>query len=767
MNRPMPPPMPSPMQMGIPPVPLMQIQHSNFYLPQSGQFVQQPGYFQQHHSLPQQSLPQPMMPSPVPPYSYQDFEKNLFKAIEDSAKFRVLVVDELATTILASCFKMHQITDMGITLVENLFKKRQPLPLEAVYLIEPTRESIELLKGDYSGNRPRYSCAHIFFLHECSEIFIREIGNSPVANFVHTLTELEYAFLPIESHIFSLDSRETGSRYPQSQAPDTQSRQTFDLEIIANRLVTLCQTLNECPRLCFQNGMKINSQLATLVQQKLSHRRGLDPQLGQGPHKDKSILLIVDRSIDLVSPLLHELTFQAMVYDIVENIEDDLYTIGHGSTLDLLDRDPIWAQYRHEHVANRIDEFQSKKKKKPDLKKDPDDDHTKQIKNYRKLIDEAWIRERRMEEDTLVGMTKLIDQCIKHFSDVAEIECRLEQDLVMGQDDNNQPLLVDQGRLATLCSNGIFSPEDKIRVILLNMFIRDETDESYIDRMFKCGNLDSSYYKLVVGFCKWFGAQLMLPNIDVLSPMSEQTKVLKLMPSVRELLSKYPFKKWCLPQKGHRSERWEPEYVVSRWNPYLLDLMESCISGKLDPKAFNLLPSCFSGQGDRLEIEKDGAVGISLRFKGGGEAGGKSTARNTYQGNRGNSLNNHVGPRLIICVLGGFTFSETRSAYKITKHCVEARLAASDTGFDRGANHDGRSGLLSKMGRPNPDLTAGKSNLENVLSSGGGLGWNWEVFLGGTHVLTPKTFLQDLKDLGDPFSQENGHSQGYTNLALE
>lgn len=68
------------------------------------------------------------------------------------------------------------------------------------------------------------------------------------------------------------------------------------------------------------------SHLARFIQEELDRfaqfQRNFPPQT----NRPRGVLLVVDRSMDLFAPLLHEFTYQAMVHDLLPIKDGDKVT---------------------------------------------------------------------------------------------------------------------------------------------------------------------------------------------------------------------------------------------------------------------------------------------------------------------------------------------------------------------------------------------------------------------------------------------------------
>lgn len=154
----------------------------------------------------------------------------------------------------------------------------------------------------------------------------------------------------MQPQVFSLDSPES---FRLSYAPSLKSERVGEMERFAGQIATLCVTLDENPSIQYRSDFENNFKLANLVNEKIKSYKCDEPELGEGPEKAKSKLLILDRGFDCISPLLHELTLQAMAYDLLP-ISKDIYKYKiHGVEKEewLDETDELWCSFRHEHIA--------------------------------------------------------------------------------------------------------------------------------------------------------------------------------------------------------------------------------------------------------------------------------------------------------------------------------------------------------------------------------------------------------------------------------
>ena len=249
----------------------------------------------------------------------------------------IILVDKMTVRILSSAYKMSELLEENIHLVENITNKdangsylsRQPMPtVTACYFVTPTVESVNRMIADYRDKKaPMYGKCHVFLSGRLSDALLAKVKTSSLIRHVQTFKELNLEYVLQEDNCFLLDSPQSLPLLfaPEESAAAAESKRQ-EQHRLANMLVTLCATLGEMPHVR-SDARAVGTGLATILQQKLEELAQLQGATFPTRHlsdAERPTLLIVDRSHDPMSPLLHEYTYQAMVHDLL-NVQDDRY----------------------------------------------------------------------------------------------------------------------------------------------------------------------------------------------------------------------------------------------------------------------------------------------------------------------------------------------------------------------------------------------------------------------------------------------------------
>ncbi|KMZ60329.1 Syntaxin binding protein 2 [Zostera marina] len=292
------------------------------------------------------------------------------KVRDSKTTWKVLIMDKVTVKIMSYSCKMADITDEGVSLVEDIYKRRQPLPtMDAIYFIQPSKENIVMFMSDMSGRRPLYKKAYVFFSSPISKELVAHIKHdTSVLPRIGALSEMNLEYFAIDNQGFITD-HEMALEELFGENEENSQKHNVCLDVMAKRVATVFASLKEFPYVRFRSARSsvdastvttlrdlVPTKLAAGVWNYLSKYKSTIPNF---PQNETCELLIIDRSVDQIAPVIHEWTYDAMCHDLL-NIQGNKYvheipskTGGAPEKKEVLleDHDPIWVELRHAHIA--------------------------------------------------------------------------------------------------------------------------------------------------------------------------------------------------------------------------------------------------------------------------------------------------------------------------------------------------------------------------------------------------------------------------------
>ncbi len=244
---------------------------------------------------------------------------------KEELTWKVLVLDRRSTAIVSSVLRVNDLLDYGITMHALIDQRRTSLPdVNAVYFVSPTVENIAKIISDV--NNDHYAKFYVNFTSSLGrsllEDFAKKVAETGNSYKIKQVYDQYLDFIVTEPNLFSLDMKNV---YAQFNDPKTvEDEISGRVNEIVSGLFSAVLTMGSVPIIRSNRGGP-----AELIAQKLDHRLrdhsintkqalrspGVN-SANNSIRNNKSVLILLDRNIDLASMFAHSWIYQCMVKDV-------------------------------------------------------------------------------------------------------------------------------------------------------------------------------------------------------------------------------------------------------------------------------------------------------------------------------------------------------------------------------------------------------------------------------------------------------------------
>jgi len=262
-------------------------------------------------------------------------ESSLMTSLADEGEedwgeeWKVLIYDLHCRDIISPLFNVGSLRKQGVTLHMLLDSAREAISdVPAVYFVSADEAAIELLAADAAKNL--YSGMHLNFCSKLSRTLMEDLARKTLASrSVHNISKVydQYLdFVTLEPNVFSIGFPECYRLYSSPSTPDREIEAA--MRRVAFGLFSVVATLGVVPIIRAAPGgpgEMVARQLHSMISDHLGSPT--TPFFRSQSHSNQEslsalvrpLLVLMDRNADLVTPLHHNSTYQALVDDTLSH----------------------------------------------------------------------------------------------------------------------------------------------------------------------------------------------------------------------------------------------------------------------------------------------------------------------------------------------------------------------------------------------------------------------------------------------------------------
>uniref|UniRef100_A0A182LSU9 Protein sly1 homolog n=1 Tax=Anopheles culicifacies TaxID=139723 RepID=A0A182LSU9_9DIPT len=252
------------------------------------------------------------------------------KAISAEPVWKLLIYDRAGQDIISPLISIRELREMGITLHIQLHSDRDSIPdVPAIYFCAATEENLGRIAQDFQNGL--YDVYHLNFIAPISRQKLEDLAAAAlqagcVAN-IHKVYDQYLNFITLEDDMFVLKHQNSDalSYYAINRANTQDVEMENIMDSIVDSLFAVFVTLGTVPIIrCPKNSAA--EMVARKLEKKL--RENLWDARNNLFHMDatqtgafsfqRPLLVLLDRSIDMATPLHHTWTYQALAHDVLE-----------------------------------------------------------------------------------------------------------------------------------------------------------------------------------------------------------------------------------------------------------------------------------------------------------------------------------------------------------------------------------------------------------------------------------------------------------------